>query len=415
MKKRIAFLASIFIFASCSLEDKKMSWVVPMMEESSMLDTSYRAFQYDEEQKKIYSDGYYAFDQAEIMFYNYLFESQKDELQEKITECKKYILHLSMCFDRHTFFENEKGEILHNVAYLNSKIGHENQIFLEKETYDLLKIAYRLTIDTKGKFHCGIGVLSSLWDDYIERNSREKDIQNPSEEEVNQALSSIPSIEEMKQIFQFHDESNMVEIHYESINPFQITFGGIGKGRTTDLLSSFLKDKSTMISMGQSSLSSYGDSFFDTWNISIHNPGNIYNNNDVLRFEKQGSFSFSTSGDYQNYYLSEDQVRFHHIIDPFTGYPSGINPETRKENDNVTRSVTVYYPDEENAGAICDALSTALMCSSGEEREEILNTFSAARAFYINENKEGITCYVDQRMENFVELPSESTMNLSFF
>ena len=71
--------------------------------------------------------------------------------------------------------------------------------------------------------------------------------------------------------------------------------------------------------------------------------------------------SVVTSGDYQRYYVVED-VRYHHIIDPETLYPSGF-----------WRSVTILCEDS----GLADALSTALFVLSLEEGQALLDQCGA--------------------------------------
>ena len=54
--------------------------------------------------------------------------------------------------------------------------------------------------------------------------------------------------------------------------------------------------------------------------------------------------AFSTAGDYERSFL-QDGVRYHHIIDPRTGYPA-----------TACRSVTVWASDAFTADAIDDAV-----------------------------------------------------------
>jgi thiamine biosynthesis lipoprotein len=91
-----------------------------------------------------------------------------------------------------------------------------------------------------------------------------------------------------------------------------------------------------------------------------------------LRLRVQGSMAVATSGDYQRY-VEADGVRYHHILDPATGWPS-----------RELRSVTVIAP----TCALADAWATAAF---------VLGPEAGLRALEENPRLEGVLVAEDGR------------------
>ncbi len=87
--------------------------------------------------------------------------------------------------------------------------------------------------------------------------------------------------------------------------------------------------------------------------------------------------SVVTAGIYERYF-EKDGVHYHHILNPFTGYPV----------QNELAAVTVVGPDS----MYCDALSTALFIKGKDDGEKYLKSFNESlgnsqyKAFFIDKN-----------------------------
>ncbi|MGN1144872.1 MAG: FAD:protein FMN transferase, partial [Acetatifactor sp.] len=119
-----------------------------------------------------------------------------------------------------------------------------------------------------------------------------------------------------------------------------------------------------VISVGGSVLT-YGEKpDGDSWRVGILNPFDTSENLGYLSLT--GQWCISTSGDYERF-VEVDGIRYHHIIDPATGYPaqSGVS------------SVTVLTKD----GLLSDALSTACFVLGVEKGSRLAEEFDAEVLF----------------------------------
>jgi len=181
----------------------------------------------------------------------------------------------------------------------------------------ILNKAMALSMRTDGAFNPQLNCLISLWG----------------------FLSEAPYLPEQAQI-------------ENALAQKQWNLGAVLKGyagqEAVDLLES--RDVSSAILNLGGNIQTYGQKADGTpWRIAIQNP---LGGEPVGIVSVAGTASVVTSGDYQRYF-EQDGVRYHHILDPKTGYPA---------NSGLS-SVTVICRD----GTTADALSTALFVMGLEQ------------------------------------------------
>ena len=122
-----------------------------------------------------------------------------------------------------------------------------------------------------------------------------------------------------------------------------------------------------------------------------------------MRLSRQGSFSFSTSGDYVNCYFDSEGQRYHHIINPVTGYPS-----------NTFRTVSVVCSDS----TFADAITTGLMAMTMDEGKEFVKNLRSQHDLTIYpiwtvQDGASLKVYADKTLEGQLKVDrGQETQNI---
>ena len=137
-----------------------------------------------------------------------------------------------------------------------------------------------------------------------------------------------------------------------------IDLGAIAKGYASDRVAAIFRENN--VPRGKAELGDnilvMGDKPDGTpWRVGVQDPAKPNEEAYAAILALEDAF-IVTSGSYQRYF-EQDGKRYHHIIDPATGYPA----------DSGLTSVTVVADSGEGNGTMCDALSTALFVM-GEEK-----------------------------------------------
>lgn len=153
-----------------------------------------------------------------------------------------------------------------------------------------------------------------------------------------------------------------------------IDLGAVGKGIACDVVQDYLKKQKevsgAVVAVGGSILLYGSKSDGTDWNVAVQDPrGQDGEAMGVLSLA--GTTNVSTSGDYEKYFM-QDGKRYHHILDPSTGYPA----------ESGLISVTVVS----ESGLLSDGLSTACFVLGKEKGEKLLESYGA-EGIFIDQNK----------------------------
>lgn len=137
---------------------------------------------------------------------------------------------------------------------------------------------------------------------------------------------------------------------------FAVDLGAAAKGYASDCAAEIMRNsgvESSVLNLGGNVCVTGSKPDGSPWKVAVADP---------FGGEYLGTLSVSdcfviTSGKYERYFTGEDGRRYHHIIDPATGYPS----------ENGLSAVTVLG----YSGVECDALSTALLVLGEDAAAEL--------------------------------------------
>jgi FAD:protein FMN transferase len=143
-----------------------------------------------------------------------------------------------------------------------------------------------------------------------------------------------------------------------------LNFGAIAKGYAVDKAIEVLKQaeiREAFVNAG-GEIKTLGDD----WIAGIQHPRNI---KEIITKIRLNGISVATSGDYENYF-EKDGVRYHHIIDPKTGYPAG-----------GIQSVTVIHKNN----AFADGIATAVFVIGKTKGLELIKSLNDTEVMIIND------------------------------
>jgi thiamine biosynthesis lipoprotein len=240
--------------------------------------------------------------------------------------------------------------INHNAGIKPVQVSEDTLLMLEK--------SQSLAEMSNGGFDVTIGPLMDLW------GFGQEQYHLPDADELQSAMALVA----YKRL-QINKQDKTVFLPEKGMS---IDLGGIAKGYATDQAIKKLRQmgiKSALINAGGNvyALGSKPDG--SAWSTGIRDPRN---DNGIIAVVKVKDTAVVSSGDYERYFM-KDGIRYHHILDSYTGKPA-----------RQLIATTVVGPQATEA----DMLSTTLFVLGSRSGADLLkNKLTAYSAVFVDEQK----------------------------
>lgn len=243
------------------------------------------------------------------------------------------------------------------VSLINRQAGLK-PVKVSLHTFHVIKRSLYFSDLTQGAFDITVGPLIEKW-------------------KFDQDTTLIPSEKQIKKLkalvkykdIQLNEMKGTVMLKAKGM---KIDLGGIAKGFGVDMAIEVLKKariQKALVNAGGDLRALGTKEDGKPWNIGIRHP---MIRDKILATLEVSDFSVATSGDYERFF-EKDGNRYHHILNPHTGYPT-----------KGVRSVTILSKEATEA----DALATSLFVLGPKEGMELVERMEAVEAVIVDDKGE---------------------------
>lgn len=232
-------------------------------------------------------------------------------------------------------------------------------VAVSADTFEVLEAAEKYAALSEGAFDATVYPLVALWG-------------------IGTDLAQVPSPEEIEVTRQAVGYQDLVLDKAKGTAFLKrpgmgLDLGGIAKGYAADRTARKLKAlgvDSGIINLGGNVLALGAKADGSPWRIGIQNP--MSDRGEYLGIAAVTNKTVVTSGIYERYFEQEG-IRYHHILDPHTGYPS----------DNNLAGVSILTDSSMDA----DALSTACFVLGPEKALALAKSLPGVEVLFITKDK----------------------------
>ncbi len=267
-----------------------------------------------------------------------------------------------------------------DLSRINESIQAGNRVSVPKQVLPLITVSKDLFESSNGLFNPAIGNLINLWQ--MHRHD-EASISPPDAADIARLVKQNPKMSDI------HLDGALLDSHNPGV---QLSLGAFAKGYAIDLAMEYLQSRGiahAVINAG-GDLRVIGQHGERPWRIGIRHPRE---DGVIAWLDARANESIFTSGDYERFYM-HDSKRYHHILDPRTGYPAV-----------GAASVTVIHHD----AGIADAAATALFVAGPEHWQEVARSMDIKYVMLIDTDS---AIHMNPAMQKRVHLANSETSHI---
>ena len=240
-----------------------------------------------------------------------------------------------------------------DVARINSAAGTA-LVDVQPETVEVMRKALYAAAISGGAFNPAVGVLGKVWGP-----SGEKGVVPP----VSEIKKLLPLVDYRAIILEEHDRKAGLEKEGMAIN-----LGGVAKGYIVSKAAAAMEKSGVTraIIHAGGDMTVFQKDTKKPFTIGIQHP----REKKLLGEAFVYNGAIATSGDYERFFI-KDGVRYHHILDPKTGFPS-----------RGTQGVTLIAKDP----TVGDALSTAVFVLGPEKGMALIEKLDGVEGVIVGED-----------------------------
>ncbi|MBC2258436.1 FAD:protein FMN transferase [Listeria booriae] len=235
----------------------------------------------------------------------------------------------------------------------------EKPVKVNDDVYYLIQEGLKYSESSGGSFDITIGPLTSLWHIGFD------DARKPSQAEID---AKLPLVDYKK--VKMNDADKTVYLEEKGM---ELDLGAIAKGYIADEVAKVLDANgvtTAIIDLGGNIIVKGGSPKGGDWVVGIQDP--FESRGTVIGTIPEANKSIVTSGIYERY-LEVDGVKYHHILDPKTGYPfnndiAGVSIISKKSIDG-------------------DGLSTATFSKGIQGGMAFIETYKDVEAIFVSKEK----------------------------